>query len=352
MSQIELFRAMSLPVFQNKMFETRAEAIASATGDMRLVQDQKSGLIFNAVYDSTALVYDASYQNEQAHSSAFQRHIDKVAEIISRHFEGATIIEIGCGKGYFLQRLADRGLRVTGFDPAYEGDAPNIIKASFEAGYEVAAEGIVLRHVLEHIANPVEFLVDIARANNGKGLIYVEVPCFDWICEHRAWFDVFYEHVNYFRLVDFQRIFGRVRESGRLFGGQYLYVVAELSSLRVPTATPQDRVAFPRNFLAGKEALVADMRGRQRGPVIWGGGAKGVMFALYVQRQGIPVDLLIDINPAKQDKFVPLTGLQVCSPEHALKELPAGSPVYVMNSNYLNEIIEQSGNQYTYLTVE
>jgi len=38
-------------------------------------------------------------------------------------------------------------------------------------------------------------------------LIYIEVPCFDWICLHRSWFDVFYQHFN-FRLADFDRVFG------------------------------------------------------------------------------------------------------------------------------------------------
>ena len=56
------------------------------------------------------------------------------------------------------------------------------------------------------------------------------MPCLDWICKHRAWFDIFYEHVNYFRLTDFQRLFQRIEDSGHLFGGQYLYVVAELAS--------------------------------------------------------------------------------------------------------------------------
>ena len=48
-----------------------------------------------------------------------------------------------------------------------------------------------------------------------------KVPCFDWICSKRAWFDIFYEHVNYFRLSDFGRIFGRLVHADRAFGGQY-----------------------------------------------------------------------------------------------------------------------------------
>ena len=117
----------------------------------------------------------------------------------------------------------------------------------------------LLRHVLEHIQDPVSFLAEIANANQG-GQIYIEVPCFDWILEHKAWFDLFYEHVNYFRLDDLRRMFGTVHEAGHLFGGQYLYVVADLASLRDPgdaglpapepaTLNPVEQAALPRTTL-------------------------------------------------------------------------------------------------------
>ena len=79
----------------------------------------------------------------------------------------------------------------------------------------LSSKGFLLRHVLEHIPNPFEFLLRLKEANGRKGRIYIEVPCFDWICEHCAWFDIFYEHVNCCRISDFYRMFGSVVEVGR-----------------------------------------------------------------------------------------------------------------------------------------
>jgi hypothetical protein len=62
--------------------------------------------------------------------------------------------------------------------------------------------------------------------------------------------------------------------------------------------------------------------------------------------------MVIDINPAKQGKFLPLTGLQVQSPEGALSNIVPGSTIYVMNSNYLDEIKSISKNNYNYLTID
>jgi hypothetical protein len=64
------------------------------------------------------------------------------------------------------------------------------------------------------------------------------------------------------------------------------------------------------------------------------------------------VDLVVDINPAKQGKYLPVTGLKVHSPEDFVRMLPEKNPIYVMNSNYLDEIKCLSGNKFTYLTID
>jgi hypothetical protein len=58
MTQRELFRAENLPVLQNRVFDTAAEARSSTTGDVVLAQDLDTGLIFNAAFDPGRLEYD------------------------------------------------------------------------------------------------------------------------------------------------------------------------------------------------------------------------------------------------------------------------------------------------------
>lgn len=203
--------------------------------------------------------------------------------------------------------------------------------------------------MLEHIQDPFEFLLQLKEANGGSGKIYIEVPCFDWICVHRAWFDIFYEHVNYFRISDFYRMFGAVIESGRLFGNQYLFVVAELATLRKPEISFKDCVTFPKDFT---HRITEPSRTKLNQAAIWGGASKGVIFALLKARAGQPVNTVIDINPAKQGKYLPSTGLLVQSPSEALAVLQNGSTIYVMNSNYLEEIKKMSNNAFKYIEVD
>jgi hypothetical protein len=204
--------------------------------------------------------------------------------------------------------------------------------------------------VLEHIPDPCNFLASIAEANGGAGKIYIEVPCLDWICQHHAWFDIFYEHVNYFRLADFDRMFGKVYESGHVFGGQYLYIVAELASLQQPILQQDESFTFPATFLSEIDQIASLVEGKRS--AIWGGASKGVIFALYMQRAGANIDLVIDINPAKQNKYMAGSGLKISSPTEGMQKLQAGDNIFIMNSNYLQEIIALSHNQFNYIKVD
>ena len=348
--QTLLYSQNEFPVFQNRMYATRAEALACPKGDIHLVEDIGTGLVYNAAFCLEQMVYDRWYQNEQAVSPLFQQHLNTVARLIARWMGTKPLVEVGCGKGFFLEMLIDRGMDVTGFDSAYEGDNPRILPERFGPGImRSRAEGLILRHVLEHIQHPVAFLNHLKQANGVGGKIYIEVPCFDWICDHRAWFDIYYEHVNYFRMSDFHRLFRRIICSGHVFNGQYLYVIADLSSLRTPEMDMNDRVVFPGDFTCSQTG--PEPSGASH-TAIWGGASKGVIFAFLKARSGCPVRMVIDINPAKQGRYLPGTGLEVISPERAMSQLATGSTIYVMNSNYLEEIKQLSQNAYNYIGVD
>jgi SAM-dependent methyltransferase len=344
-SQRELYTQGALPIFQNRMYDSVEAARNCPRGDMRLVEDMATGLVHNADFRPEVMDYDAHYQNEQGVSPLFRAHMDGVADLVERVMGRTGLVEVGCGKGTFLEMLLARGVEVVGYDPTYEGDNPIVRREYFTEELGITGDGLILRHVLEHIPDPVAFLQRLAAANGNRGLIYIEVPCLDWICQHRAWFDIFYEHVNYFRLTDFDRIFGRVVHSARAFGGQYLTVVADLSTLRVPKRDEADAVAFPADLVS---RLTEESAADQGPVVVWGGASKGVIFSLLRERAGRPVDRVIDINPAKQGRYLPATGLRVQSPAEGLADLAPGSQIYVMNPNYLDEVRALAGPAYVY----
>jgi len=352
----EIYRVTQLPVFQNRMFHTEIEAKNCTKGDVVLVQDKETGLIFNQAFLPDLLIYDADYQNEQAESSVFQQHLHNVSNVIEKYFQGCSLIEVGCGKGHFLEQLQGMGFDIIGLDPTYEGLNNSVVKEYFTTETGIKADGIILRHVLEHIQDPITFLSNLLESNGGSGKIYIEVPCFDWICDHRAWFDIFYEHVNYFVLSDFYHMFGVVYEAGHTFNGQYIYVVADLATIRTPSFDRAELFEFPEMFLSTVEKYSTKLstQNTEHGTisVIWGGASKGVIFALFMMRAGAKIDIVIDINPAKQDKYIAATGLKVWSPEEAMLRLSSGADIFVMNANYLKEIEEITDFRFNLIPIE
>ena len=70
--------------------------------------------------------------------------------------------------------------------------------------------------------------------------------------------------------------------------------------------------------------------------VVWGAGAKGVMFLNHVEAGVDVVQAVVDLNPRKQGRFVPGTGQPIIPPA-AVRQIAART-VLVANSNYLTEI--------------
>ena len=105
------------------------------------------------------------------------------------------------------------------------------------------------------------------------------------------------------------------------------------SGLRTRSITPLLRVS---RTVARWRRRIDESRYGPR-VVIWGGGAKGVMFANLLRvTAGAGIDWVVDVNPRKQGHFIPLTGQQIVGPDCLLRTPRTSSSV--MNPEYEPEI--------------
>ena len=84
-------------------------------------------------------------------------------------------------------------------------------------------------------------------------------------------------------------------------------------------------------WTAALESLAA-----KGGVALWGAGAKGATLANMIDPTGERIACLIDINPRKQNRFVPLSAHRILDPVAA--SAAGVRSAMVMNPNYTPEI--------------
>ena len=335
-----LYTSESLPLFQNVVFSNRDDAKNTKRAIINLQSCQHCQFVFNANFDETQMEYDGNYQNEQGLSQHFDAHLNTVvAKLLEKGYKDKKIVEIGCGKGAFINKLRQSGFtNVKGYDPAFEGDDQDIVCDYYRGqSSDKPADLIVLRHVLEHIAEPFGFLKTIADANHSHGTIYIEVPDFNWIVQEKAFWDIYNEHCNYFTPQTLSSMFAS-SECHFSFEGQYLSFFGELNRLISPILPlpPQFNIVPFTQSIAQWKAVLEDHK--HRFVAIWGASSKGVIFANLVDPQAEIINYLVDINPKKQERYIGGTGHKIISPVQ-LKELNVlPMTIIVANKNYLEEI--------------
>lgn len=344
--------AFVVPVIPNRPLRSADEA--ESFGQVALRKNHVTGLVDNVAFDPELIEYDADYQNNQAVSSIFAEHMRGVLEILkARYPTGCKVVEVGCGKGEFLEMMqADGHFVVSGYDGAYEGDNPAIEKRFLSSDDRLQADLVVLRHVLEHIPRPQDFLCLLSDIF-GDAEIYIEVPDFDWIIGQQAFFDITYEHVNYFTPVSLSRLFESVEQQGLLFGDQYQFVIGKFSSAAISsygaafdTADNWTSLAFDDLF-PGFVSTIDKMDQMSDGkPIyVWGAATKGVMFCHHTRRL-LPavfkrIAAAVDINPMKAGRHMPSVHLPILGIDDFCSAAADDALVVIMNPNYHDEIVAE-----------
>jgi len=311
------------------------------------------GLVFNANFDSPKMDYSSAYNNVQELSNYFRRYLIMIAKNLYNKYnlENKIVVEVGCGKGFFLKLLKDQGTKkISGFDPSYVNSDPKIdrliIKDFFnKKTIKKKVDFIICRHVLEHIKNPSFFATSLAESLKRKGVMYFELPSLEWILKNKSFFDFFYEHCNYFSKNSVQQLFHQIGFGNIIFkyglGGQYF-------RLEIKRGNKENKTSFIKNIDLDEIPKMIDGEIKKYKKiiksinkfVIWGAGAKGVTFLNRLAINRSKCKYVIDINPDKQNKFVPITGQKVISPE-ILQKIKIDS-IIVMNSVYKKEIKEMA----------
>ncbi len=356
----ELDRA---PVFCNVLWRRREDALGAARAAIRLAWCPACGLHYNVAFEPERMGYSPAYENSLHFSPRFRAYAERLADGLVDKYDlrGKHVVEIGCGQGEFLELLAQKGdNRCVGFDPSYDVDRATTadrrrVTIRREAyGPQHAnepADLVCCRHVLEHIAQPREFLGQVRRAVGDRldTVVFFEVPDAHYTLRDMGVWDIIYEHCSYFTASSLWHVFARSGFSPTVvagaYDGQFLTIESTPASGPVLRQPPDFDSAEPL-VLAFAEAYRAKLRvWRQRldawsrdaaRVVVWGGGSKGVTFLNTLDVGHDVVKYVVDLNPNKQGQFVTGTGQEIVSPQSLAAYAP--DVIVIMNPIYQDEI--------------
>ncbi|MDF1603456.1 class I SAM-dependent methyltransferase [Nocardioides sp. YIM 152315] len=361
---LSVHRIGSLPVHSCLLMDSREDALAVPVGSLDLTLCDSCGYLANRDFDERRTAYSDRYEDSQAFSGTFVSYATGLADHwVSRWgLADGVIVEVGAGRGDFSRMLSAAGAaRVVAMDPTIDpvrfGSAdPRVepLVRRFDVAADLpACDAVVMRHVLEHVDDPVALLTQLrtALAERPEVPVLVEVPDATRILDEGAFWDVYYEHCAYLTPATVTEMFEscgfEVRDLTLAYAGQYLLVEATPTGTRREPRLSSDRLETLRASALGfrdsvgeelqawRERLEEARRAGLR-VVIWGSGSKGTAFLVAMGDLAEVVDRVVDINPHLHGRFVAGTGHRIVAPD----ELAAAGCdlVVVMNPVYVAEI--------------
>jgi hypothetical protein len=275
--------------------------------------------------------------------------MESVLEILKKQLpKDSLIAEVGCGKGDFLEMVqADGYFKIRGYDASYDGHNKSIEKRYLNNSDKVYSDIVVLRHVLEHVLQPYEFL-SMVKAVFGTAKIYIEVPNYDWIISNNTFFDITYEHVNYFSQNSLKMLFKQeARVHGLLLDDQYQYIISNTSSLNADfdlhyKSNDWTFVSFNDLFPNMLQDINRfDEAAYGRSVFLWGASTKGCLFLAHCASQKRLVDKVkfaIDQNPKKIGKYLPGSLIAIKPKQAFFAAAKPGDLLLISNPAYKDEI--------------
>lgn len=316
------FTLADMPTSAQSFAISKSEALSRASA-MELYQCHCCGLVqymgpLVPYYKDVIRSSKLSERMMNFRRSQFQSLIDLVDD------GAASVFELGCGDGDYLDIFSEFGLKTAGVE-----GSKNLSKKACRKGHDVTT-GFLMETVMparliggfdivasfnfiEHLPDPLSSLREIAGFLRPGGVALLEVPNYDMILEHRLFNEFIPDHCSYFTQDTFSMMLLQagflIEDCTTIWDNYIISVVARKRDLPgwadFETARQQLKAEI-EDFFKGSQ--------RERNAV-WSAGHQSLatLSNLGVHRL---VSCILDSASAKQGKFAPASGLPILSPKY------------------------------------
>ncbi len=326
-------------------------------------------------FNSSEEIFTEEYSYFSSFSSSWLEHSQKYVEMITKRLgldKNSHVMEIASNDGYLLQYFQKKNIPHLGIEPcksvadvAMAKNINTIIEFFSEnlAKNLPKSDLICMCNVLAHVPNINDFTAGLVLSLKPSGSITVEFPHLLNIIEQNQFDTIYHEHYSYLSLLFTKKLFEQhglkiyeVEElsthggSLRIFACHKSHTQAILPSveqvLEKEKALGLDSLKVYEDFSAKvKESkrnllsLLIKLKNEGKSIVAYGAAAKGNTLFNYCGISTDFIDYSVDLNPHKQNTYLPGSHIKVYSPD----KISETKPDYILITpwNIKEEIIEQ-----------
>ena len=324
----------------------------------------------------------SNYAYFSSYSQTWLNHVrDFVNNTIERFKISNTnlVIEIASNDGYLLQYFKKRNIPVLGIEPAANvakiAKKKKIPTMSKFFGQKIAkelvrngkkADVLIAFNVLPHVPNLTDFVKGLKKLLNNKGILIIQFSAYLLTLIQKVEFDtIYHEHFSYFSLFTLQKIFSAYNleifdvEELNIHGGSMRLYLKHLEnkdiiiSNSVIQKLKQEKkfgltsistyTTFSNKVNISKRKIwqfFIDAKRKRKTIVGYGAPAKGNTLLNYCGIGHDFIDYTVDLNPHKQNLFLPGTHIPILKPTMISKTKP--DYVVILAWNFKEEVMEQT----------
>jgi cyclopropane fatty-acyl-phospholipid synthase-like methyltransferase len=322
-----------------------------------------------------------NYAYMSSFSNSWLEHIENFCDEVYENFkltQNSKVVEIASNDGYLLKNFQKKEVSILGIEPAEnvakiarKKKIPTITKFfGHKTSKEIVekygqSDMIIAFNVLPHVPNLKDFIKGIKNLLKKEGIVVIQFSAYlDQMIQHTGFDAIYHEHFSYFSLTSLKKIFDQfgliifdVEEHDVHGGSLRLFIKHKKNSNLLISKNIKKKIAkekkhelnkiqtytkFQNQIIQTKIDIwkfFIKVKNENKSIVGYGAPAKATTMLNYC---GIKKDFLeytVDINPNKQNHFLPGTNIPIFAPKKIFQTKP--DYVLILAWNLKNEIINQ-----------